>query len=1053
MTSTGLENYEITTEPGTLTIYRKALTVTVSGKTIRYGDPIPPFEVMMTGFIEGENAESARDFVAPLATTVATPGSPVGSYPITIVGGESLDYQFEITSGAVLTIEKMPLEIQIDSKTKRRGEADPDWSVTYTPALEAHMEVPTLSLHRTPGESLGVYPITTSAVIGIDHYESQMFEGSLTILPSADSSLKDLTVEGKSIRPLFHPDENRYSVLVDESVGEVYLSTETTDPFAVVSVKGETVTSGSSIAIVLDHGVNAIEMIVTAEDGVSTATYWLTVTRDYPDLPSSEAGLSYLSVTPGSLSPGFATDQKEYLVTVSPATDSVVLDARAISSQAAIEINETTTSAGAVTIAVEEGLNSIEIRVTAEDEKTTSLYELTVHRESDEPVQSQLSALWISEGVLTPAFDSGTRTYTVEVDAKVDSIGLRAEATTSGASVTISGQPTTSSSVIWVDLSEGLHTIPIIVAAEGVEQTRYELLVVRVFSPQLSQEASLKEWVVEGYSLDPAFDSKRRHYALVVPYEQERISFQATPAHQAAKFWISDNLWMPGELWTTDLLIGENHIEIHVEAQDSTSERSYHLTITRQTQDTAEEKEQPEDPSTEPTRRRTSEPRLDEVVKIKASYAFIDGRRQIMGTRETSDDGLNTRLTVEKERFEAELAEAIADPEIDGMRQMVVLAQDIPTARIETRLTAGMIKRLEEHSFHLIIDAGDVVYDLPAKALSIDRIAQNLQRTMDEYESIEIDVRITRSGEEALETIRERSRGQGAELLIPPVSFEIIASTVDKDGQIREETIQVFSGAVKRSIVIPETIDPEDVTTAVVIDEGGELYHVPTRVYERDGQWYAEVNSLTNSDYTLITHFVTLEDLVDHWSRESYEDMVSRMVIEKSDVLLPDEAISWIDFEESLLRALGISHVSQGMDLALTADDSIPSQAWVDQTSTDSDLMSRIDGHLHPMAPLTRIEAMSIFERALVLLGYDPTTGYGLEVFKDLEGLTEEERGIASTVVEAGVFNGTSATTLSPEKLLTRAEAVAALRNMLIKRRFIDHLGQQRILRAVSQME
>jgi len=68
-----------------------------------------------------------------------------------------------------------------------------------------------------------------------------------------------------------------------------------------VKVNGVSVASGTSSAPVpLVVGVNVITTVVTAQDGMSTKMYTVTVTR----LPSTNADLAGLVIDSGTLSPG-----------------------------------------------------------------------------------------------------------------------------------------------------------------------------------------------------------------------------------------------------------------------------------------------------------------------------------------------------------------------------------------------------------------------------------------------------------------------------------------------------------------------------------------------------------------------------------------------------------------------------------------------------------------------------------------------------------------------------------------------------------------------------
>jgi hypothetical protein len=54
---------------------------------------------------------------------------------------------------------------------------------------------------------------------------------------------------------------------------------------------------------------------------------------------------------------------------------------------------------------------------------------------------------------------------------------------------------------------------------------------------------------------------------------------------------------------------------------------------------------------------------------------------------------------------------------------------------------------------------------------------------------------------------------------------------------------------------------------------------VPTVIYQKDGKWYARINSLTNSTYSIIWNPVSVKTIENHWARETVNDMAGRLVI------------------------------------------------------------------------------------------------------------------------------------------------------------------------------
>lgn len=99
---------------------------------------------------------------------------------------------------------------------------------------------------------------------------------------STDATLSDLTITDGTLSPSFTSDTTSYTVDVPYSVNSVTVTPTVHDTDkATVTVNGESVTSGSaSGAIALTDGqVTAITVVVTAEDGATTETYTINVTR------------------------------------------------------------------------------------------------------------------------------------------------------------------------------------------------------------------------------------------------------------------------------------------------------------------------------------------------------------------------------------------------------------------------------------------------------------------------------------------------------------------------------------------------------------------------------------------------------------------------------------------------------------------------------------------------------------------------------------------------------------------------------------------------------
>lgn len=97
-----LTNYNITFNPGTLTVQRAPLTITADSKTNIFGTPLPVLTATYTGLVNGETPAAIS--TPAMLTMAATNGSPVGVYPITVADATAINYAITFVDGA-LTIQ------------------------------------------------------------------------------------------------------------------------------------------------------------------------------------------------------------------------------------------------------------------------------------------------------------------------------------------------------------------------------------------------------------------------------------------------------------------------------------------------------------------------------------------------------------------------------------------------------------------------------------------------------------------------------------------------------------------------------------------------------------------------------------------------------------------------------------------------------------------------------------------------------------------------------------------------------------------------------------
>lgn len=96
-------NYSFGYTGGKLDITKAALNITAKNDTIKFGEAIPQFKLLYSGFKNGENESLLQNL--PSIQCVATDKSPIGSYDIVLQGGSDKNYDYKLTNG-ILVIQE-----------------------------------------------------------------------------------------------------------------------------------------------------------------------------------------------------------------------------------------------------------------------------------------------------------------------------------------------------------------------------------------------------------------------------------------------------------------------------------------------------------------------------------------------------------------------------------------------------------------------------------------------------------------------------------------------------------------------------------------------------------------------------------------------------------------------------------------------------------------------------------------------------------------------------------------------------------------------------------
>lgn len=245
------------------------------------------------------------------------------------------------------------------------------------------------------------------------------------------------------------------------------------------------------------------------------------------------------------------------------------------------------------------------------------------------------------------------------------------------------------------------------------------------------------------------------------------------------------------------------------------------------------------------------------------------------------------------------------------------LSGDLPNAEVTNKITipAGgshdvviselngqMIKDMENKKVTLEVKTEKAIYILPAKEIDINAISDSLGKNVG-LSDIKVAIEIKTPSNENIKVIANAMDENKYSIVIPSVEFTITCKLEDKTVNVEK-----FNTYLERLIPIPDGVDPSKVTTAVVTDENGNPRQVPTKITMVDGKVYAEVNTLTNSIYTVIWNPITFVDTQNVWAGKDMDNIASRIIMPgiTKEQFNPNGTMTKSEFIVTMVKALGL---------------------------------------------------------------------------------------------------------------------------------------------------
>gem|GEM_PF-1861895 len=413
---------------------------------------------------------------------------------------------------------------------------------------------------------------------------------------------------------------------------------------------------------------------------------------------------------------------------------------------------------------------------------------------------------------------------------------------------------------------------------------------------------------------------------------------------------------------------------------------------------------------------------------VNAASILINGKAETVGTATNGKRNEQTLTTIvlDQKKLEDKLA-------TEGKGTVVSIGANSKSDVIVGELNGQMVKNMQGNQAILEIKAGNATFTLPAQQINIDALNEQIGKSV-ALQDIKIQIEISAPTADKVKALEAAAQKGSFSLVSAPVNFTARGIYGDKSIELSQ-----FNTYVKRTIAIPEGMDPNKITTGVYVDSEGSVHHVPTKVVVIDGKYFATINSLSGGTYSVIWHPLEFSDVANHWAKEAVNDMGSRLVIEGtgSGQFTPDQAITRAEFAAIVVRGLGLE-----MEQAATPFSDVKTTDWYNSAINTAFTYQLIngfeDGMFRPDEHITREQAMLIIAKAMKITALQTKLSVQsadvlLAPFTDSSEVSNWAISGVTDTLQAGIIMGRSSKGLAPKDDMTRAEVAEIVKRLLEK--------------------
>ncbi|MGG4106874.1 S-layer homology domain-containing protein [Paenibacillus lautus] len=588
------------------------------------------------------------------------------------------------------------------------------------------------------------------------------------------------------------------------------------------------------------------------------------------------------------------------------------------------------------------------------------------------------------------------------------------------------------------DLTDGRYTVNVTAEKNGKVSKDSKIVTVDATDESQLSGLELKRGDGTPIAISPAFNGGVTHYQASVTQDVYNTTVTLATYDPNATIEISLNggAWQGipngSESDELPLAFGTNTIVVKVtDSQGNVTE--YTLTITRGSNDNNNNNGGNSGGSTTPSTPPSTPPATTPPPADPGVNTSVNGNDGGFATGKTTTSEGNKQTSVQINR------DKLGDILTNGTGQKLSIQSPNDGNMQVDGLTAADIRLLADKEASLDIGNPLAIYPVPSKQLDLNAVSGQLGNAA--LNDIAVHIDIKRSSETLRNNAKNKATSAGYQLLVDPVDLDMTFSQNGKtvrSGQL--------NGYAPKYIALPEGIDPNRITTGVVVNPDGSVYHLPTVVTKIGDRYYAQIHDLRSSgSYSVIWNPQDFDDVRTHWAQTEVNNISARLDLKGNggNIFAPNRNVTRAEFAEIVVLGLGLMRQEEPK----TTFDDVSATAWYrNAISIGSEfgiVLGYNDGAFRGNQSITREEGMAMIARGYQLIkpGHaisETEISRLLAGYEDASQVARWAKPSVATLLSADIVQGSGDKGLTPKSSMTRAETVALVQRLLQVTNLID---------------